>query len=116
MLNYKVVKCPPAYKKIIENAFDAKGITNIGSEDERDSDNDSLEEDENNENESTNSEEKSNYDENESEKDKSSKKSSWYCNWNKCDGEVEGGHWCNQKRWQCKNCGGKVCLYSELKK
>ena len=35
VINFKVVKCPRAYKKIIEDAFDAKGITNIEEEREK---------------------------------------------------------------------------------
>ena len=28
-----------------------------------------------------------------------------YCNWNDCDGEVQGGEWCNYSEENCKTCG-----------
>lgn len=36
--------------------------------------------------------------------------SAGYCNWNGCNGEVEGGAWCNEDSGQCTGgCGGTWC-------
>lgn len=33
-----------------------------------------------------------------------------YCNWQGCNGVVEGGDWCNESASQCRNsCGGTWC-------
>lgn len=33
-----------------------------------------------------------------------------YCNWNSCNGEVQGGDWCNGSQSNCKaGCGGQWC-------
>ena len=29
----------------------------------------------------------------------------YYCNWNSCDGEVQGGEWCNYNEENCQTCG-----------